>query len=359
MGYLLEEDIRILGEEVVTSENLGHLTEKQLDIIYNKKLFNMFVPKEFGGLGLSLMEGLEIEEQLAKIDGSLGWTVTMCGGANMFIGYLDSFLARMIFQNKQVCFGGSANIDGIAKVTKDGYLINGTWDYIVGLKHCTVLTVNCFIEKDGEILLDDKGKRVFKSFFFFPREIKVIEDGRCVGLLGTGSHSFKIENLRVKDNRTFTVNSDKRVIDSLTYQYPFLQFALFTLTANHLGMQAHFLDELKKYFDSECYNKYFEFKGELFESYQAKFNERRNAFYNLAEESWNEIATNGSLSEETEKKIDYLCKHIAHSGRSSILKVLPYLGMQAVRHDTTISRIVRDILTASQFSLLLPDFDNE
>lgn len=359
MGYLLEEEIRILKEEVVASENLGHLTEKQLNIIYNKKLFNMFVPKEYGGLGLSLTEGLKLEEELAKIDGSLGWTITMCGGANMFVGYLEEFLAKMIFQNKQVCFGGSASIDGVAKVTNDGYVVNGTWDYIVGLTHCTVLTVNCYIEEDGKILLDKDGKRVFKSFFFFPREIKVIEDGKYVGLLATGSHSFKIENLTVKDNRTFAVNSEKRVIDSVIYQYPFLQFALLTLTANHIGMQAHFLDELKMYFTSESKNKYFEFKGELFESYQAKFEKRREAFYNLAEESWKEIVNNGSLSKETEDKIDYLCKHIAHSGRSSILKVLPYLGMRAVGHETAISRIVRDILTASQFSLLLPDFEQQ
>lgn len=359
MKWLSEEDIKTLGEEIVMSENIGHLTEKQLNIIYENKLFNMFVPKEFGGLGLSLIDGLKLEEQLAKIDGGLGWTVTMCGGANMFVGYLDNFLAKMIFQDKQVCFGGSANIDGVASVVKGGYVVNGTWDYIVGLPHCTVFTVNCYIEKGGEFLLDDNGERIFKSFFFFPREITVIEDGRCLGLVGTAGHSFKIDNVKVNDNRTFTIQSDKRVIDSLIYQYPFRQFCFFTLTANHIGMQSHFLNELKKYFDGEIHNKYFEFRDELFEKYQVKFNERRDAFYNLAEESWDEIAKNGFLSKETEEKIDSLCKYIVHNGRSSILKVLPYLGMQAVGQHTVINKIIRDILTASQFSLLLPDFKTE
>ena len=81
------------------------LSHEQLEIIYHEKWFKLFVPKENGGLELVLPEGLETEEALARIDGSLGWTVTLCSGATEFIGYLPKTLSEKVLCNEKVCFG--------------------------------------------------------------------------------------------------------------------------------------------------------------------------------------------------------------------------------------------------------------
>lgn len=97
----------LLRQEAAIAESLGTLTAEQLHIIYKEKWFKLFVPDEYGGLNLSLPEGLQIEEALAAIDGSLGWTVTLCSGATMFAGYLQLLIADAIFADEKVCFGGS------------------------------------------------------------------------------------------------------------------------------------------------------------------------------------------------------------------------------------------------------------
>jgi len=51
-----------------------------LKAIAAAKLWNIWVPKTHGGLELGLTEGLRTLQQLASIDGSLGWTVTLCSG---------------------------------------------------------------------------------------------------------------------------------------------------------------------------------------------------------------------------------------------------------------------------------------
>ena len=85
----INNEIRIqLKEEAPLAEKTGRLTDKQLEIIYARKWFNLFVPKNLGGLELDLIEGLKTEEEIARIDGSLGWTITLCAGANAFAGYL-------------------------------------------------------------------------------------------------------------------------------------------------------------------------------------------------------------------------------------------------------------------------------
>src|SRR5579872_6232391 len=79
------------------AERSGSLHPQQLALIYEQRWFSLFVPATHGGLELSLPEGLRLEEGLAWADGSAGWTVTLCGGANWFIGFLQPEIAVELF----------------------------------------------------------------------------------------------------------------------------------------------------------------------------------------------------------------------------------------------------------------------
>src|SRR5690606_17867574 len=54
------------------AESEGRLTQEQLAILYNRGWFKLFVPRDLGGLELTLPDGVRLEEELAGIDGSLG-----------------------------------------------------------------------------------------------------------------------------------------------------------------------------------------------------------------------------------------------------------------------------------------------
>lgn len=352
--YLSPEDYQILKSETVLAEQNGILTKKQMDVIYRNHLFNMFVPEEFGGLGFDLVKGLLLEEELAHIDGSLGWTVTLCAGANMFVGYIDGFLAKMIFQSPRVCFGGSSEIKGIAREVKEGYIINGEWDYIVGLPHCTILTANCQIERKGELLYDATGAPVYKSFFFFPKEVEIIDDWKSIGLVASASHSFRIKQLKIEENRSFAIQSENRVIDTSIYKYPYKEFTLFTLAANHLGMQSHFMEELDAHFASDPSNEMYKHLKSILEEHKVRYIARKKVFYDLAEKSLEAISANGVLTLEMQLEIEKLCKEIVHIGRNAMLRFLPSFGMEVMHYNHRINRIVRDVLTASQFHVLMP-----
>lgn len=101
--FIDEYIISTLRKYASEAERAGSLTPQQLSIIYKEHWFNLFVPKEYGGSELSLPEALSLQEALAWTDGSTGWTVTLCSGANWFIGFLDPETAEMIFDSKKVC----------------------------------------------------------------------------------------------------------------------------------------------------------------------------------------------------------------------------------------------------------------
>src|SRR5687767_9677742 len=92
----ISDNIRYLSAQ---AEERRQLHPEVLDIIYKQNWFNLFVPKEHGGLGLELTAGLQIQEALAWTDGSAGWTVTLCSGANYFIGFLTPEVTKNIFND--------------------------------------------------------------------------------------------------------------------------------------------------------------------------------------------------------------------------------------------------------------------
>ena len=140
----LTEDIRSLASG---AENTGSLQPGQLAIIYEQKWFNLFLPGKYPGLQLSFPAALQIEEGLAWVDGSTGWTVTLCAGANWFVGFLHPDIADLIFNTDKVCLAGSGRPSGTASITGDGYEITGHWKYATGSAHATAFTANCIIEK--------------------------------------------------------------------------------------------------------------------------------------------------------------------------------------------------------------------
>src|SRR5690625_1663819 len=76
--------------------------------------WNIWVPKAFGGIECSVTKGLENRKELARIYGRISLTITLSSGANFFIGNLQKEVAKEIFSQKNVCFGGSGVAFGTA-----------------------------------------------------------------------------------------------------------------------------------------------------------------------------------------------------------------------------------------------------
>jgi alkylation response protein AidB-like acyl-CoA dehydrogenase len=347
---------KLAGSSKIADER-GILSDEQLEIIYHEKWFKLFVPKKYGGLELNLPEGLETEEALARIDGSLGWTVTLCSGASEFIGYLPTQLSEKVFINEKVCFGGSGAITGIAIETEDGYIINGSWKYATGAPYCTHFTANCLIQKNGKQLLSKEGEPVYKSFLFTKEEVKIFKDWNTMGLKATASNSFSIKDLKVSKERAFIIDPSYATLPDLIYQYPFLQFAETTLAVNTSGMALHFLAEFerlialwkqsKKYSDAAI-NRL----EEKLKETKNNLEEHRTVFYETINASWKMLEQNQLISREILDKVSLLSQQLSLNARKTAAELYPHCGVAATQNGTIINLIFRDIFTASQHYLL-------
>lgn len=348
----VRQSIRQIRQYAASAEQTGQLTLEQLNLIHQHNWFNLYVPVSLGGLGLSLPESIRILELLAYADGSMGWTVTLCSGANWFVGFMDAFATKVFFSDNQICLAGSGTASGKAIVTEKGYLINGFWKYATGAAHATAFTANCILEKDGVQLTNEDGSPRIKTFIFTREEVEIHRGWNTTGMRATGSHSFQVTNLQVPGTRSFDIHPKKNTLPHLIYQFPFDAFSEVTIAANFCGMAYHFADECKKIFDERIKRHRYELEDacEMLENLGRAIGNLQNIrlkFYSALDKTWSLGKKEGRWDKEQLEDLRAVCKSLAKQSRNTVDDLYPYCGMIAANMESDINRIWRDFQTAS------------
>ncbi|MDF2192406.1 acyl-CoA dehydrogenase [Paraflavitalea sp. CAU 1676] len=346
-----------LREFAADAELLGRLHDDQLSIIYQQRWFNFFVPERFGGLGLSLPEALRLEEALAWTDGSVGWTVTLCSGANWFAGFLADSARNVLFDNRKACLAGSGKPSGVAQITDAGYLVSGEWNYATGAMHATAFTTNCIIEKDGTPLQDAAGNPLIQSFWFYTDEVSLRKNWHTIGMIATGSHGFSIKDVLVPFDRSFVLEPGKAVLPDPVFHFPFLQFAEATLAVNYSGMAVRFLDLCAVIFEEKLQRPSHRFLAEaplrkMLHNAVGELETARLHFYTAIDKAWDSMTATGSVPAGMLADMSHTSRHMATIAREKVDALYPFCGIAAADPTTSISRVWRDLHTASQHALL-------
>lgn len=338
------------------SEELGELHPDILEIAYEQEWFKLYVPVAYGGPGKKLPEILRIEEDIAYVDGSTAWTVTLCSGAGWFAGFLDPELAKEIFADRKVCFAGSGAVGGAAQKTANGYRINGHWKYASGALHATIFTANCVLQDEsGNDILNEEGNQVIKSFILKKDEVEIQSGWSYFGLVATGSHAFDVHGVEVPANRSFKINEP--LVADEGFDYPFLQLAETTLAVNSLGMARRFLDLVNdSFFNRSGFKRYTVEQVAFFEEELARC--KRNLaitkadFYKVFDTSWQQLIRKNTIDVSLLGEVSKLSRELAHQSRIVVDTLYPYAGLEAAKRETELNRVWRDIHTASQHALL-------
>ncbi len=338
--FISAHDVRILRQYAADAEALQDLHPAQLNVIYEKNWFNLFVPLAYNGKQLDLITALQLEEAIAWADGSTGWTVTLCSGANFFVGFLDQKLAEQIFRDNKTCFAGSGHPSGIAKTTNCGFEISGHWKYATGAPHATIFTAVC--------QADDQ-KNIPGAFLFYKDEVFIQKVWDTMGLVATASNSFEVHNLTVPASRQFRIEASFATLPGLIYQYPFLQFAETTLAVNTSGMVIRFLglaEDLIKQKNTPLH---------LLHEQLARLENARRSFYESVRQSWRELSLHRAVAQQTLEAVSIASRELAGVARQATHIIYPYCGVIAATRSAEINRVWRNIHTASQHTLLLTD----
>lgn len=332
----------------------GALDPSIVAYMYEAKLFKLFVPKALGGAMLALPDAVRVFEKASRIDGSFGWLVTIGSGGGFFSATLPSEQSRMFFGHEKALVAGSGHPNGIAKPVEGGYIVSGRWKYCSGAPYASVFTANCRIEGvAGE-------EAVIRSFAFRPEQVNILRDWNAFGLKATESHSIEVDNVFVPEENTFDIMSIPHYDDPI-FKYPFMPFAQTSFAAVCLGIAEHFVEETRK-FTEERREIWSVDRPERFAALLRAIEDQADAldrtatrFHETVERTWNDFLANDCvMSEEDMREVAATCQSVARNVLAYTNAIVPLLGMTVLMEDQPMNRIWRDLLTASQHSVLAP-----
>src|SRR6185437_73885 len=360
MSVLTPSAVAVIREHAAEAERRGELHPAVLELIYEHQWFRCMVPQCFGGLGWPLPAVVRLEEELAWADGSVGWTVTLCGGAGWFAGFFSPGELDSLFSHPRLCIAGSGMTAGRAeRLTGGGYRVSGQWTYASGARHAMAFTANCTIWADGAPVPGEDGQPVVRPFLFLRKEVQVLDDWHAVGLAATGSNGFVVPEQQVPAERCFVIDGAAAKDGSLLYRYPFLPLAEATLAINSCGMAWHFL---------ECFAEIFERKkghlpaagveeaGVVFGQARSELVRAREEFYAALDASWATLtqeAAGAAAGTASFEAVSTTSKTLAATIRQWVDKLYPFAGLGAANTESEINRVWRDLHTASQHPLLV------
>ena len=351
-SLLATESITLIRQYAAAAEQMGQLHPEQLKLIYTQNWFNLFVPVSLGGLGLPFPEAVRLQERLAYADASFGWTVTLCSGANWFIGFLDKQCASSFFSDQRVCLAGSWAASGKATVTDNSYVVNGYWKYATGALHATAFTANCTIEKDGKLLLRKDGSPLIKAFIFRKEEVEIHNNWNSTGMKATASHSFSVKALQAPKDRCFIIEPDHARLPDIIFRFPFQPFAEVTIAANYSGIAFHFMDECKTLFEERIKRHGYAIKEacemlEILGRTKSKLEDARQLFYDTLDKTWQTGILENQWNIPCLQNLNEACRLLVKLARNSVDDLYPYCGMVAAEQGSDINRVWRDFHTAS------------
>jgi len=167
-----------------------------VDAMHNAQMFRLLLPRSVGGAELDPATYVQVVEAIAAGDGSAAWCMNQGSGCSMSAAYLAPQVARRIFgHSRDVLAWGQARGRAQAEKADGGWRVTGTWYFASGSRHCTWLGAHC-----PGVLAD--GTPVERTMLF-PRAAASIDDVWYVlGLRGTGSDTYSVDNLFVEDDYT-------------------------------------------------------------------------------------------------------------------------------------------------------------
>ena len=200
-------------------------------------LFQLGLPRSMGGPETDPLTAFRAIEELSKIDGSVGWCALIASGSSQFVGYLKTEVGRSLFgQPPDVRIAGSIRPEGRALMVDGGYRVSGRWNYASGVTHANWLMCTCKVEDDHGPRLTPEGIPETRGLLVPVEAARIIDTWHVMGLCGTGSNDFVVEEVFIPENQAFS--SDTPPEEAGPLYHPSLIFIvnLSSNAANALGM---------------------------------------------------------------------------------------------------------------------------
>ena len=210
-------------------------------------LNHLQVPKELGGLEADVDTTLDVLEEIAHQDGSIGWVFMANANATAMCSMFDPDVARPMLEGRpEVVCAGQFVSRGKALPTDGGFQVHGRFQFGSGISRAAWVGGGALVrDADGNLERNDAGLPKTLAFLVPKDSVEITGNWDVMGLRGTGSFDYTIPEQVVEEGRTFWLFDGDPRCGGGVYRLGVVGFAGIGHAAWALGVARRALDEIE------------------------------------------------------------------------------------------------------------------
>jgi alkylation response protein AidB-like acyl-CoA dehydrogenase len=344
----------LIVQEADEIERTRRLTPAVVSALVENGLYKSLLPKSIGGFESPPMVFMQMLEEIAKADASTAWCVGQCSVVAMTAAYLDADVAHQVFGKPDDVMAWGAIAHSVQAVP-GGYTISARWDFASGSRQANWLGAHVqVLEADGTTRMKPNGTPEIRTIVFPMSSATMHDMWNVIGLCGTGTDSYSVENLLIPENFS-ALRDDFSALREKGPLYGITTYSMFGLGfgAVSLGVARATLDAAidlarKKHSVGIAAMKDNSAVQGLIGRTEAKLRAARAYHFSTASEAWQEILNTGRLSEQGRAAIRLSATWTIHQAAEIVDTAYHMAGATAVFKSNPFERRFRDMHAIAQ-----------
>jgi alkylation response protein AidB-like acyl-CoA dehydrogenase len=243
-----------------------------------------------------------------------------------------------------------------ARAVDGGYRVTARSTFVSGSHHATWLAAHCTVlEEDGTPRLNADGVAENRTCLFPATATSLTENWDVIGLRGTGSDSFAIDEMFVPDDHTIVRATmiEKASKQAALYEFPQMSIYACGFAATALGIARGFIDaflelaqEKRPRLVSSPIKDNPVVQDEVARA-EARWSAARAFLVAETDRGWHEAETTGAISVDQRMRIRLAATHAIHEAKAAVDTLFDTAGTSAVFSSGPFERRLRDIHTVA------------
>src|ERR1700733_10911660 len=179
-------------------ERIRHVPPEIANALAEAGLLQMYLPRPMGGQELAPLTVFRAIEALSRADGSVGWCAMLATDISLFMGWPPTDVGRRFCgEPADLRAAGSLRPLGRAYPINGGFRLQGQWNFASGIDHANRLYCTAIVMDGDKPQLTAQGTPRVRAMWLPPDQATVLDTWSTVGMRGTGSQDFVVDNVFV------------------------------------------------------------------------------------------------------------------------------------------------------------------
>ena len=340
----------LVRQHAEETERRRRLVAPVVHALRARGLLAMGTPAALGGIETPLADALRAIEEVSYADGATGWNVMIAYDLGVWGGFLGAPDARKLIASiPRAIIAGSVSPPGQLRRVDGGFQLTGRWHFGSGCQQADVFIVGAIRHEAGGPVAGPNGLPELYGVAVRPSDIKILDTWHVVGMRGTGSHDYTIDDVFIGDGFAAPMGFEQSPIEKgALYRCPMLVTYAFAKAAIAIGIARHAIDALKELaqskkavFSSRPIRERAAIQSEVARA-EAIARSASAFLYQTVDEVWSCLESGQSLTSELRAVAHLAAVDAVHRCAAAVDTMFTAGGAAAIHESSPLERCFRD-----------------